>query len=99
MSRDNIIRLPTIGDGSTLLPSPQLKRALETMQDLVIIAYEEFYNRPGNSLSLARFQFAYDESSEGKCCTHYDVLVKDHDLNANIPLRLTFGVSKGYEEC
>lgn len=83
----------TISDGTTLLPTRCLRRAQQILADLIIVAYERSTNRPGNSLSLVRFQYAYDENNEGKFCTHYDALVKDHDLNENIPLTVTIGVN------
>lgn len=86
-------RLSSIGDGTRLLSSPQLKRAQELLHDLIIMAYERSTKRPGKSLSLVRLQFAYDESSGEKSCMHYDILVKDHDQNELIPLHLTIGVN------
>lgn len=83
----------TISDGTTLLPSPTLKRAQQIMQDLIIEAYERSTKHPGNSLTLVRFQFAYDEKSAEKSCTHFDVLVKDLDRNESVPLTLIIAVN------
>lgn len=88
-------RIRTTGDGTALLSSPQLKRAQETLQDLIIIACERSLKVPGKSLSLVRFQFAFDESSGEKSCMHFDALVKDHDQNVTIPLQLTIAVNNG----
>lgn len=83
----------TTGDGTRLLASPALQRVSATLQDSIIEAYERSTNRLGKSLALVRFQYAYDEKNEGRCCTHYDVLVKDLDLNENVPLILTIAVN------
>lgn len=90
----NSTPLQTTSDGTTLIASPQLKRLHHVMQDLIIAAYEHCTNRPGNSLALTRLQFAYEENNGEKSCTHYDVLVRDLDLNETIPLSLIIAVNK-----
>lgn len=90
-------RLST-GDGTSLIQSPQSKRLAEIMQDLIIAAYERSTKRRGKSLSLVRLQFAFDESNGAKSCTHYDALVKDHELNETIPLCLSIAVSNANNE-
>lgn len=88
----------TISDGTTLLPSPVLKRAEQLLQDLIIQGYERSTNRPGNSLTLSKLQYAYDENNEEKSCTHFDILVKDLDLNEHTILTLTIAVNKPTSE-
>lgn len=83
----------TISDGTTLIASPCLKRAQQTLQDLIIRAYETSTKRPGNSLTLVRFQYACDENNGEKYCTHYDALVRDLDQNETIPLTVTIAVN------
>lgn len=88
----------TTSDGTTLIPSPQLRRMQHVMQDLIIAAYERCTNRPGKSLVLVGFQYAYDDENGEKCCTHYDALVRDLDRNESIALTLTFAANKPLNE-
>jgi len=83
----------TISDGTTLIASPPLRRLQQILQDLIIEGYERSTNRPGNSLSLQRFQYAFEEKNDVRSYTHFDVLVKDHDLNENVPLTLIIAVN------
>lgn len=87
----------TTADGTRLLSSPTLKRAQEILQQQIIAACERSTKRPGNSVSLVRFQFAYDENSDGKFCTHYDALVRDHHRHVDIPLTVTIAVNDPLE--
>lgn len=84
---------PTISDGTRLIATPALSRAGQLLQDLIIAAYERSTKRRGNSLSLTRLQFAFDENNGERCCTHFDILVKDLDLNESIPLTLIIAVN------
>lgn len=85
-------------DGTALIASPQLRRAQQIVQDLIIAAFERSTHRRGQSLSLTRFQYAYDENNGEKCCTHYDILVKDHVHNDTTALTLTIAVNSYLEE-
>lgn len=89
--RDNSRK--TISDGTRLIDSPCLRRATQILHDSIIEGYERSTNRPGNSLTLVRFQFAYEEKSEERSCMHFDVLVKDLDLNENVPLTVIIAVN------
>lgn len=82
---------------TTLLWSPQYTRLTETLQDLIIIAYERLTNTHGKSLRLVRFEYVSAENSGGKCYMLLNVLVKELEANVTVPLQLTFTVNSGDE--
>lgn len=85
--------------GTSLLASPPLKRLQENLHDLIIVALEAYTKTHGNSFALTNLHYVSDEKHEGRFCMHFDGLVKDLEVNVNIPLSLTFSVKIGDYEC
>lgn len=79
---------------STLCTSPQSRRLMEHLHDLITIAYERSTNRRSNCLHLTKLEYASGENSDGKYSMHFVALVREQNLPENIPIRLHFTVSK-----
>lgn len=79
---------------STLVATPQSRRLMEHLHDLITIAYEHSTYRHSNSLHLTRLEYASGENSDGKFCMHFVALVKAANLDASVPLRLSITVKQ-----
>lgn len=93
-----LLKTPTRA-GITLVPSVQSRRLTEHLQDLIIIAYQRSTNLPGNCLSLIKSDYASAVEQDGKYCMRLNVLVKDHERDATIPLTVMFIVDSEDVEC
>lgn len=79
----------TIDEGSSLQSSPALSRVHRHLRDLITVACEAYMNTPSKSLCLTRSEYVSDEKLDGKFCMHLNVLVREQDQSAGIPLSLT----------
>lgn len=81
---------------------PQFERLQAELQDLITTTYKASTKRPGNSLSLTVLRLVYEESREGKFCTHFVARVKDHEHAGTTAMSLTLTanvISEGDMEC
>lgn len=76
--------------GITLQSSDSYRRLTAHLQDLIICTYERSTNTPSKSLYLETLQYVSAVESAGKFSMRLNVLVKELEHGATIPLSLTF---------
>lgn len=82
------------GGNITPLNDLQLRRFHQNLLKLISETYKHSTKRPGRLLSLLAFTHAFDEISDDKLYSHYDLLVKDLEVNATTRMKLMFAVNE-----
>lgn len=85
--------------GITLHTNESYRRLTAHLQDLIICTYERCTSTPSKSLYLEKLEFVSAVESGGKFSMRLNVLVKELEHGAAIPLRLTFTADPEDIEC
>lgn len=92
------LRNPTYG-GITLLDSPVLQRAWESLRQSIVKGCAPLAPIQCKSACLIRWEYVLEERDGGKCCTHYNALVRVPGRDDVIQMRVTITADTGEEEC
>lgn len=85
--------------GITLHSNESLRRLSAHLQDLIICTYERSTSTPSKSLYLEALEYVSAVESAGKFCMRLNVLVKELEHGAAIPLTLTFTADPEELQC